>query len=117
MDDASGTDSPSPDGDGEGAGGGAGEDALEFHKFFPSFIWVLRDFALDLVDEEGYAGGGNGRTLLEDSESDGESEDSEEDDDSDDAEEDWCGHGFLCAAPQSAVLTRLRLWQGWAESD
>ena len=30
------------------------EDALEFHKFFPSFIWVVRDFALDLVDEDGY---------------------------------------------------------------
>ena len=45
--------------DGEGGGGGDGDDegadAMEFHKFFPSFIWVLRDFALDLVDEEGLA--------------------------------------------------------------
>ena len=23
----------------------------EFEKFFPSFVWVLRDFALDLLDE------------------------------------------------------------------
>ena len=44
-----GPDSPAPD-DGADDGG----DAIEFHKFFPSFIWVLRDFALDLVDEEGY---------------------------------------------------------------
>ncbi|KAJ1449469.1 guanylate-binding protein [Pelagophyceae sp. CCMP2097] len=30
-------------------------DAHEFHKFFPSFVWVVRDFALDLVDEYGTA--------------------------------------------------------------
>ena len=35
---------------------GASElDAHEFHKFFPSFVWVVRDFALDLVDEYGTA--------------------------------------------------------------
>eukprot|EP00635_Sarcinochrysidales_sp_CCMP3193_P013605 CAMPEP_0118914912 /NCGR_PEP_ID=MMETSP1166-20130328/15197_1 /TAXON_ID=1104430 /ORGANISM="Chrysoreinhardia sp, Strain CCMP3193" /LENGTH=1170 /DNA_ID=CAMNT_0006854545 /DNA_START=197 /DNA_END=3709 /DNA_ORIENTATION=- len=27
-------------------------DAHEFHKFFPSFVWVVRDFALDLVDDD-----------------------------------------------------------------
>ena len=43
-------DAPAPD-----DGGDNGGDAMEFHKFFPSFIWVLRDFALDLVDEEGYS--------------------------------------------------------------
>ncbi|KAJ8600136.1 hypothetical protein CTAYLR_003481 [Chrysophaeum taylorii] len=26
-------------------------EAHDFHKFFPSFVWVVRDFALDLVDE------------------------------------------------------------------
>jgi len=30
-------------------------EAHEFHKFFPSFVWVVRDFALDLVDEYGTA--------------------------------------------------------------
>jgi len=34
----------SPDGDGD-------IEAHDFHKFFPSFVWVVRDFALDLVDE------------------------------------------------------------------
>ena len=29
--------------------------AHEFHKFFPSFVWVVRDFALDLVDEHNNA--------------------------------------------------------------
>jgi len=29
------------------------EEALKFHQFFPSFHWVIRDFALDLVDEDG----------------------------------------------------------------
>ena len=28
-------------------------EAMEFHNFFPTFAWVLRDFALDLVDERG----------------------------------------------------------------
>lgn len=30
------------------------DDTLEFHKVFPSFIWVIRDFTLDLEDEDGY---------------------------------------------------------------
>lgn len=30
------------------------DDALEFHKVFPSFIWVIRDFTLELEDEDGY---------------------------------------------------------------
>ena len=34
--------------------GGENDDALNFYKVFPSFIWVVRDFALDLEDEEGY---------------------------------------------------------------
>jgi hypothetical protein len=29
------------------------EDAAEFFKIFPSFIWVVRDFALQLVDTDG----------------------------------------------------------------
>lgn len=33
--------------------GGGELDAHEYHKFFPSFVWVVRDFALDLVDEYG----------------------------------------------------------------
>lgn len=33
---------------------GDGGDALNFHKVFPSFIWVIRDFTLDLEDEDGY---------------------------------------------------------------
>lgn len=32
-----------------------GDDTLNFHKVFPSFIWVIRDFTLALEDEEGYA--------------------------------------------------------------
>ncbi|KAH8071838.1 GTPase [Aureococcus anophagefferens] len=36
--------------------GGDGDlDAHEYHKFFPSFVWVVRDFALDLVDDYGTA--------------------------------------------------------------
>jgi hypothetical protein len=31
-----------------------GDDALNFYKVFPSFIWVIRDFTLDLEDEDGY---------------------------------------------------------------
>jgi len=31
----------------------AAEDGQEFQKFFPSFLWVVRDFVLDLVDEDG----------------------------------------------------------------
>jgi hypothetical protein len=38
-----------PDGD------SGSDDAINFHKVFPSFIWVIRDFALDLEDEDGYA--------------------------------------------------------------
>ena len=31
-----------------------GEDDIEdFEKFFPNFMWILRDFALELVDEDG----------------------------------------------------------------
>jgi Guanylate-binding protein, N-terminal domain len=26
------------------------DDAINFHKIFPSFTWVIRDFALELVD-------------------------------------------------------------------
>jgi hypothetical protein len=29
------------------------EDGQDFQKFFPSFMWVVRDFVLDLVDEDG----------------------------------------------------------------
>ena len=29
------------------------EDALDFERHFPSFIWVVRDFALNLEDEQG----------------------------------------------------------------
>ena len=37
-----------------GSGGGKDEDTLEdFNRFFPSFLWVLRDFGLALVDDEG----------------------------------------------------------------
>lgn len=36
------------------AAGGASEDTVEdFNRFFPSFLWVLRDFGLALVDDEG----------------------------------------------------------------
>ena len=31
------------------------EDGSAFHSFFPSFLWVLRDFVLDIVDEVGGA--------------------------------------------------------------
>jgi len=31
----------------------AEEEALQFHQFFPAFNWIIRDFALDLVDEDG----------------------------------------------------------------
>ena len=37
---------------GEGEGGGGG-DPGELDKFFPDFVWVLRDFTLNLVDEYG----------------------------------------------------------------
>ena len=30
------------------------DDTLNFHKVFPSFIWVIRDFTLELEDEDGY---------------------------------------------------------------
>ncbi|KAJ0402516.1 hypothetical protein ATCC90586_002686 [Pythium insidiosum] len=29
------------------------EDVMQFHQFFPSFLWVVRDFTLELVDEDG----------------------------------------------------------------
>ncbi|KAI9917724.1 hypothetical protein PsorP6_012388 [Peronosclerospora sorghi] len=29
------------------------EDVMQFHSFFPSFLWVVRDFTLELVDEDG----------------------------------------------------------------
>ncbi|RQM17053.1 hypothetical protein DD237_002036 [Peronospora effusa] len=29
------------------------EDVMQFHNFFPSFLWVVRDFTLELVDEDG----------------------------------------------------------------
>ena len=29
------------------------DDAASFHKIFPSFTWVIRDFALKLVDDDG----------------------------------------------------------------
>src|SRR3546814_10696187 len=29
------------------------DDAMEFHRFFPSFVWVVRDFSLTLEDEDG----------------------------------------------------------------
>lgn len=28
-------------------------DVMQFHTFFPSFLWVVRDFTLELVDEDG----------------------------------------------------------------
>ncbi|OWZ24754.1 Guanylate-binding protein [Phytophthora megakarya] len=34
-------------------GGGEDEDVMQFHSFFPSFLWVVRDFTLELVDEDG----------------------------------------------------------------
>ncbi|KAE9025742.1 hypothetical protein PR003_g11613 [Phytophthora rubi] len=35
------------------AGDSEDEDATQFHSFFPSFLWVVRDFTLELVDEDG----------------------------------------------------------------
>ncbi|KAF1776689.1 hypothetical protein PC129_g11674 [Phytophthora cactorum] len=35
------------------AGDGEDEDVMQFHSFFPSFLWVVRDFTLELVDEDG----------------------------------------------------------------
>ncbi|EGZ14145.1 hypothetical protein PHYSODRAFT_286750 [Phytophthora sojae] len=35
------------------SGDGEDEDAVQFHSFFPSFLWVVRDFTLELVDEDG----------------------------------------------------------------
>ncbi|RLN72886.1 hypothetical protein BBJ28_00020679, partial [Nothophytophthora sp. Chile5] len=32
---------------------GEDEDVMQFHSFFPSFLWVVRDFTLELVDEDG----------------------------------------------------------------
>ncbi|CAH0475643.1 unnamed protein product [Peronospora belbahrii] len=29
------------------------EAVMQFHSFFPSFLWVVRDFTLELVDEDG----------------------------------------------------------------
>lgn len=29
------------------------DDVMQFHQFFPSFMWVVRDFTLELVDEDG----------------------------------------------------------------
>ncbi|KAI9909079.1 hypothetical protein PsorP6_014819 [Peronosclerospora sorghi] len=29
------------------------EDVMQFHSFFPSFLWVVRDYTLELVDEDG----------------------------------------------------------------
>lgn len=41
-------------GDASGGAGSKDEDTLEdFNRFFPSFLWVLRDFGLALVDDEG----------------------------------------------------------------
>ena len=41
-------------GSGGSAAGSRDEDTLEdFNRFFPSFLWVLRDFGLALVDDEG----------------------------------------------------------------
>jgi hypothetical protein len=37
-----------------GSSGGTQEDTLDdFNRFFPSFLWVLRDFGLALVDDDG----------------------------------------------------------------
>ncbi|KAK1929134.1 Guanylate-binding protein 4 [Phytophthora citrophthora] len=36
-----------------GDGAGEDEDVMQFHSFFPSFLWVVRDFTLELVDEDG----------------------------------------------------------------
>ncbi|TMW69572.1 hypothetical protein Poli38472_001728 [Pythium oligandrum] len=32
---------------------GGEDDVMQFHQFFPSFLWVVRDFTLELVDEDG----------------------------------------------------------------
>ena len=37
---------------GGGGGGGAGGDTSELARFSPSFVWLLRDFYLDLDDDE-----------------------------------------------------------------
>jgi hypothetical protein len=40
--------------EGASVGSGKDEDTLEdFNRFFPSFLWVLRDFGLALVDDDG----------------------------------------------------------------
>lgn len=36
-----------------GSSGGNDDDVMQFHNFFPSFLWVVRDFTLELVDEDG----------------------------------------------------------------
>jgi hypothetical protein len=38
-----------------GGGGGGGSEDTEISAFFPSFLWVLRDFTLDMVDDDGNA--------------------------------------------------------------
>lgn len=39
--------------DAGGSGGSNDDDVMQFHNFFPSFLWVVRDFTLELVDEDG----------------------------------------------------------------
>jgi len=39
--------------DENGLGGGAGTDYEDFAQYFPNFIWVVRDFSLQLVDNDG----------------------------------------------------------------
>ncbi|TYZ62165.1 hypothetical protein PybrP1_009636 [[Pythium] brassicae (nom. inval.)] len=37
----------------DAAGDADDDDVMQFHNFFPSFLWVVRDFTLELVDEDG----------------------------------------------------------------
>ncbi len=39
-------------GDGDGGGGGDDNSTDALASFFPSFLWVIRDFALELVDDD-----------------------------------------------------------------
>lgn len=37
----------------DGGGTEGHETGSEFHRFFPAFLWVVRDFSLELVDDDG----------------------------------------------------------------
>lgn len=36
-----------------GGGEASDDEIMQFHNFFPSFLWIVRDFTLELVDEDG----------------------------------------------------------------